>query len=148
MLSKMGAETQPQNEMEARQAFAKQMETFLQCHGTSTTDVDKLLDYAAHKTNARFYRYCGEWTAESDRIKYHFDWMACSFFDDGGGEEGHRDWSMSFIALDGDFPIQNEKLDDFSPYPDRVNDSFYCVNPFGLKGIYEIRFDGEMHFFD
>ena len=127
-----------------RQAFIVQMKDFLDSHGTEKTDVNGLLDYITKKTGAVFDRWA-TWAAQRDRIKCHYEWGGHSFFDDGGGFEGCLDWSITFLNSDSDYSIQNDKLNDLEhfkmPRDRAVSDVFYCKDPFGLNGIYEIRFE-------
>ena len=130
-----------------KNAFIEEMKDFLKVHGSSATDVDKLLEYAMRKTGTGFNLFGVEWTAERDSIKVVYSMECHSFFDDGGGVESRESWSITFVEADDDFIYQNEKLNDLSIYriinnDPVLTDEFYCKNPFGLNGTYKIVFCG------
>lgn len=134
-------------EKQKRDAFLSLMRVFLDAHGTKNTDAEKLIDYAVSKTGEGFNYYGVRWTAERDRIQCSHSWEGHSFFDDGGGIEGEIDWTLSYVGTEGNYPIENEKLNDLSCYAFRstiggIEDTFFCKNPFGLLGIYRIDYSG------
>ena len=133
-----------------KKAIINKISVFKKCHGTAATDIGDLVDYAIRKTDIR---YEDHWYADRDSISVHYYWSSHSFFDDGGGDEGYKDWSIVFVEKEGDYLIQNEKLNDRSVYVldahgPTVEDSFYCKDPFGLKGIYRICFKGDWEYTD
>lgn len=133
-------------EKKSRDSFIEQMKPFLTAHGTPNTDVNGLLDYACQKGRVRFNIHGCDWSTDQDTIKYRYEWYACNFFDDIE-DKGRYDWSFTFVAYTGIYLIQNEMLNDISHYDVRsnapaVDDLFYCKDPFGLKGIYEVHFHG------
>ena len=134
-----------QREAEKRDAFISKMKPFLERYGTKSTDVSKLLDYVQHKTGLGFNYGGVEWFAYHNGIRCLHEWSAHSFFDDGGGEEGLEDWSMLSVNSAGDGILQNEKLNDLNQYSRRYGgqfkDSFFCENPFGLKGLFKISYE-------
>lgn len=133
-----------------KKAIINKISVFTECHGTEATDIGDLVDYAIRKTGLS---YEDNWSAYRDSISVHDDWSNHSFFDDGGGDEGYKNWSIVFVEKEGDYLIQNEKLNDRSVYVldahgPTVEDSFYCKDPFGLKGIYRICFKGDWEYTD
>ena len=148
--SRSDAFTEPETWLEfPSRAFEEGAMQFCNYHGSNPKDFIKLYDYIRQKTGIGF-KSDAEWIADRDSIKLNYSWAAVSFFDDGGGEEGRISWSIVFADLEGNYPIQNEKLSDFSKYwfTDQFCDSFYCQDPFGLKGIYTIHFEGKRNHFD
>ena len=137
-----------------RVEFIQQMSSFLAKHGTDEVDPNALLWYAIRKLNSGFNFGHAEWHSNQDCIKFHDHWAGGSFFDDGGGETGFRDWSFTYIGIEeAGLLIENEKLKDLSEYEvssyrSPVNDSFFVKDPFGLRGIFEVRFYGEEEHID
>ena len=131
-----------------RMAFISQMAPFLDNHGTDKANADELLHYAVQKLDSGFNMHGVEWASDQDSVKFHFSWAAHSFFDDGGGEEGCEEWTFTFVGDNAeDYCIQNEKLMDTScyevaAYKPKVNDLFYVKDPFGLSGVFEVKFYG------
>ncbi len=133
-----------------RMAIIDKIAVFTDSHGTQDTDIRGLVEYAVRKTDCSYEKY---WHAGPDGISIYDSWASHSFFDDGGGEEGYKQWSIHFVGKEGDHPIQNEKLNDLStyeldPHGPTVTDSFYCEDPFGLEGIFKISFEGDWEFTD
>ena len=125
-----------------KNAFIEEMKVFLEAHGSSDTDVNKLLEYAIRKTGSGFNVGGVEWMAERDSIKVVYSWAAHSFFDDGGGCEGCITWSITYVESEYNCIYQNEKLNDLSAYRISSTDKFYCKKPFGLNGTYKIVYNG------
>ena len=134
------------NEINKQRDFLEGMSAFRNAHGPG--DADALLNYAKKKTGLSFNNHGARWTANRNEVACHYSWESHSFFDDGGGAEGHKDWSIRYVGATGNYPLRNNKLDDHSTYMlgthlPAVNDSFYCENPFGFSGIYRICFKGD-----
>lgn len=137
-LNSLIKEEQEREKESRRKAIINKIAEFIDCHGTETTEAKELVDYVIQKTNLDYERY---WSAQNDMITVYHKWAAHSFFDDGGGEEGYEKWTIVFMGKEGEFFIQNEKLNDRSTYDLTAKDTFYCSNPFGLNGVFRICFE-------
>ena len=124
-----------------RKAIIDKIAVFIDCHSTQATDAKGFVDYVIQK--AGIVMDDRNWFAQQNKISVYYEWASHSFFDDGGGEEGYRKWSITFVGNEGNYMLQNKKLNDLSEYRANTKDSFYCRDPFGLIGIYEICFEGE-----
>ena len=137
-LNSLIKEEKEREEESRRKAIINKIAVFFDCHGTETTEAKEFVDYVIQKTHLGNEVY---WSAQNDMVTVYHEWAAHSFFDDGGGEEGYEKWTMVFMGKEGEFFVQNEKLNDQSTYALTAKDKFYCRDPFGLNGVFRICFE-------
>ena len=139
----------------ARSEFIVKMRDFLDRYGDENTDVQALLDYASKKLDSDFCcNYKKKWSADCKGLKFEckYNDLTADFFD-SHYEKGDIEWSITFVGTRGEFHIENEKLSDYRRYDSyrsfgATYDLFYCQNPFGLKGIFEVRYWGRKEFYE
>ena len=114
--------------------------SFVKHHNGNTETGDNLVRYIIAKLGTKIY-HTGEWYFFEEKIEYKYEWAAHSFFDDGGGEEGLINWTMS-VNHNACLNFENDKLFDCKAYPEYTgkHESFVCKNPFGLVGSYEFTY--------
>lgn len=139
-LNSLLREQQDRETADRRKVMIDKIRIFLNCHGAPETDADALVKYIIQKTGVED---ASKWSADQNRITIYYKWEACSFFDDGGGEEGYCKWSIAFAEENGDYDFENHRLNDCGRLGDNIKASFYCLDPFGLKGIYQISYETE-----
>lgn len=139
--------------MVSEEIFFENMKTFLDAHGANKNCLNELLDYVNKKIGPAS-NYYDKWIINKDSIELCYSWAAHSFFDDGGGEKGIEKWSFTYMGDNSmGYTIENEKINDEKPYSvlaskPEVNDLFYALNPFGFKGVYQIKFYGKEEYTD
>lgn len=121
--------------IERKSEILKQIEPFLKEHAKNSHSGERILEYYEKKRGSITDN--AVWTADKWRIISKEKWAAHSFFDDGGGREGYHIVEIAYIRHKGDYKIENEKLSDLKN--NHSNEHFYCENPFGLSGVYEIK---------
>lgn len=130
-----------------KEAFYSKMQIFLDAYGANQDCLNELLDYVNKKVGPASYYY-DKWIINKDSIELCYSWASHSFFDDGGGVRGMEKWSLTYVGDSSmEYTIENEKINDkeqyfVSAFEPEVNDLFYALNPFGFKGVFQIKFYG------
>lgn len=122
---------------ETKNELLKQIEPFLKEHAMDSRSGERILEY--YEKRHVSIRNGAVWSADKDRITSKLEWAAHSFFDDGGGVEGHETWEIAYINSKENVTIENEKLSNVERYDSNSKEQFYCEDPFGLSGVYVIR---------
>ncbi len=123
-----------------RKLLIEKIRVFLDRRAASGADADALVKYIIQQTGVEDV---SKWFADQNRIAVYYEWESCSFFDDGGGEKGFRKCSVAFVEENGDYVFENHRLNSHSRLGFNEKATFYCLDPFGLKGIYQISYERE-----
>lgn len=113
---------------------------YLKLHGGNRSILEDIVKYIYAKLGSDIYNQ-GKWYFSNEKIEYKYEWCACSFFDDGGYEEGLMNWTMRvYHGTESNF--ENHRLTDLSDYSRffSTDETFVCKDPFGLKGSFEFHY--------
>lgn len=114
---------------------------FINSHAKTEQSANQLVMFIRQKVTTNWEpKY---WNVDHNRITYYEEWFACSFFDDGGEDEGKYSWSITKL----EHYNKNSKVVDSSDlfkienlHKGTIDERFICKNPFGMNGFFEFRF--------
>ena len=141
-------EEQKTKDAEYHRKFLKQLAPFLNKHAEKPNCSDLLLSYIQDTAKINIIRDQPKMVITDNSITFTCTHGGCSFFDDGGSYSESKEFSLWYVENTQSLEIDNDRivnpvLYDMKEYNHTIHDSFYCEKPFGLSGIYGIRFDYE-----
>ena len=126
-------------EAERRQGILRQAELFAEEHGGSPDSAKRILAYAKDIRHLDCEYYLTKLEVTEDCLRIYKDGGAHSFFDDGGGETWHMEWTLRRVDENALPEADRGRIADAAPAGEISEihaGKNYFRNPFGLKGVF------------